>query len=204
MGFPGGASGKEPACQCKRCKRPRFNPWVRKIPWRRVWQTIPVFYNPHVFLWLYAKYISYLVLTLTTPFPLKLHIGKKAAEPPNCQTQLLGYWHQFMTAFEEDNARGRNQDPITFVPHHWLLTVSNCEYKLLMEAGHSSWGLSLLCSPLHWLRIKAAFLFPPNSVSVFFIRLRRAEKAKILPGVTGWCQPARSLYLLGCLIHLLW
>ena len=42
-GFPGGASGKEPACQCKRGKRGRFNPWVGKIPWRRAWQSIPVF-----------------------------------------------------------------------------------------------------------------------------------------------------------------
>ena len=32
MGFPGGASGKEPACQCRRLKRRRFDPWVRKIP----------------------------------------------------------------------------------------------------------------------------------------------------------------------------
>jgi len=27
----GSASGKEHACQCKRYKRPRFDPWVRKI-----------------------------------------------------------------------------------------------------------------------------------------------------------------------------
>ena len=33
--FPGGASGKEPTCQCRRRKRYRFNPWVGKIPWRR-------------------------------------------------------------------------------------------------------------------------------------------------------------------------
>ena len=26
---------KDPPCQCRRCKRPRFNPWVRKIPWRK-------------------------------------------------------------------------------------------------------------------------------------------------------------------------
>ena len=32
MGFPGGESGKEPAGQCKRHKRCRFNPWVWKIP----------------------------------------------------------------------------------------------------------------------------------------------------------------------------
>ena len=24
------------------CRRPRFNPWVRKIPWRRKWQPTPV------------------------------------------------------------------------------------------------------------------------------------------------------------------
>ena len=42
-GFPGGASGKEPACQCRRCKRNRFNPWVGKAPWRRAWQPTPVF-----------------------------------------------------------------------------------------------------------------------------------------------------------------
>ena len=23
---------------CMECRRPRFNPWVRKIPWRRKWQ----------------------------------------------------------------------------------------------------------------------------------------------------------------------
>ena len=32
-------SGKESACQCRRCG---FNPWVRKIPWRRKWQPTPV------------------------------------------------------------------------------------------------------------------------------------------------------------------
>ena len=43
LGFPGGASGKEPACQSRRCKRHKFYPWVRKIPWRRAWQPTPVF-----------------------------------------------------------------------------------------------------------------------------------------------------------------
>ena len=31
IGFPGGARGKEPACQCRRCKRGRFDTCVRKI-----------------------------------------------------------------------------------------------------------------------------------------------------------------------------
>ena len=42
-GFPGGASGKEPACQCRRHKRCRFDPCVEKIPWRRKQQPTPVF-----------------------------------------------------------------------------------------------------------------------------------------------------------------
>ena len=33
-GLPSGASGKEPACQFRRCKRLGFNPWIWKIPWR--------------------------------------------------------------------------------------------------------------------------------------------------------------------------
>ena len=43
VSFPGGASGKEPACQCRRCKRCRFDPWAGKILWRRTWQPTPVF-----------------------------------------------------------------------------------------------------------------------------------------------------------------
>ena len=48
-GFAGGASGKEPACQCRNHKRCGFNPWVGKIPWRRTWQPTPVFLSgePH-------------------------------------------------------------------------------------------------------------------------------------------------------------
>ena len=42
-GFPGGTTGKEPACQCRRHKRCRFDPWVGKILWRRAWQPTPIF-----------------------------------------------------------------------------------------------------------------------------------------------------------------
>ena len=28
---------------CLQCKRPMFNPWVRKIPWKREWLSTPVF-----------------------------------------------------------------------------------------------------------------------------------------------------------------
>ena len=42
MGFPGGASGKEPACQCRRHET-QIQSWAGKIPWRRTWQPTPVF-----------------------------------------------------------------------------------------------------------------------------------------------------------------
>ena len=40
--FPGGARGKEPACQCRRHKRCGFMPWG-KITWKRTWQPTPIF-----------------------------------------------------------------------------------------------------------------------------------------------------------------
>ena len=43
MDFPGGTSGKESTCLCRRPKRSRFDPWVGKIPWSRKWQPTPLF-----------------------------------------------------------------------------------------------------------------------------------------------------------------
>ena len=40
LGFPG---GKKSACQCRKCKRCRFNPQDGKMPWKRKWQPTPVF-----------------------------------------------------------------------------------------------------------------------------------------------------------------
>ena len=40
LGFPGNSDGKE---FFQERRRPRFDPWVGKIPWRREWQPTPVF-----------------------------------------------------------------------------------------------------------------------------------------------------------------
>ena len=37
-GFPDGAVVNKPTCQCRRWRRCRFDPWLRKIPWNRKWQ----------------------------------------------------------------------------------------------------------------------------------------------------------------------
>ena len=39
-GFPGGSDCREIHLQCR---RPGFDPWVGKIPWRKEWQPTPVF-----------------------------------------------------------------------------------------------------------------------------------------------------------------
>ena len=40
MGFPGGSDGKASACSAE---DPGFDPWVRKVRWRRRWQPAPAF-----------------------------------------------------------------------------------------------------------------------------------------------------------------
>ena len=36
-------SGSDDKFECLQCRRPRFDPWVRKIPWRREWLPTAVF-----------------------------------------------------------------------------------------------------------------------------------------------------------------
>ena len=38
--FPGGSAVEETDCQCR---RPGFDPWVGKIPWKRAWQPTAMF-----------------------------------------------------------------------------------------------------------------------------------------------------------------
>ena len=42
LGLPRWLSGKDSACHWRRFRRCGFNPWVRKIPWRRKWHPLPV------------------------------------------------------------------------------------------------------------------------------------------------------------------
>ena len=41
-GPPRWLGGEESVCQCRRLRRCGFDPWVRKIPWRRKWQPTSV------------------------------------------------------------------------------------------------------------------------------------------------------------------
>ena len=43
LGFPSGLVIKNLSVNARRHRRCKFYPWVRKIPWRRKWQPMPVF-----------------------------------------------------------------------------------------------------------------------------------------------------------------
>ena len=49
VGFSGGASGKEPSCQCRRLKGCGLDPWVGRIPWRNARQPTPGEFLPGEF-----------------------------------------------------------------------------------------------------------------------------------------------------------
>ena len=88
-----------------------------------------------IFFWLYSKYILDLEFTLTTRFPLLLHIRKKAAGPPNCQTQLLGYWYQPMTVFETvQKEEIKTLTPLFLITGSWLWAL------ILYKPLDFSWG----------------------------------------------------------------
>ena len=61
IGLPKRHSGKESACQCRRCKRPRLYPCVRKIPWSTKCQPTPVFFFLFFFSFIF---ISWRLITL--------------------------------------------------------------------------------------------------------------------------------------------
>ena len=42
-GLPRCLISEELACQCRRCRKHGFKPWVRRIPWRGKWLPTPVF-----------------------------------------------------------------------------------------------------------------------------------------------------------------
>ena len=43
LGFPSGSAVENLPAMWETCRSHSFNPWVRKIPWRRKWQPTPIF-----------------------------------------------------------------------------------------------------------------------------------------------------------------
>ena len=85
-----------------------------------------------------------------------------------------------------NNERGRNQDPIASVPHYsWLQAVALCEpLESLWREGTvlEAWAYCVPRSTCWELKPASYFL---NSVSMFLIQFRWAEKVKILASNTN-------------------
>ena len=134
MGFPSGTSGKEPACQCRRCRRcrsHRFDPWVRKIPWRRAWQPTPVFF-PGVSPW--TEEPGGLLFRVTKSQTWLKQVSKQA-----CTHGSYTVWG--ITTFSYNQPRRKY-----YFPHvrrenrlSWSLSnLSQITHKLAMKPGFKS------------------------------------------------------------------
>ena len=77
-GFPGDASGKESACQCRRHRRRKFDLWIRKIPGS----------------WAYLNLYQSVQFSSVTPSCPTL------CDPMNCSTPGLPVHHQLLESTE--------------------------------------------------------------------------------------------------------
>ena len=90
LGFPGGSDGKESSCQHRRLG---FNPWLRKIPWRRKWQPTPVF--------LPGKFHGQRSLSGYSPWGHKSQTWLRRLNNHNFiihRISLLSQWYEFTVA----------------------------------------------------------------------------------------------------------
>ena len=92
MGFPGGASGKEPACQCRRHGRHRVRltlgsiPGSGRFPWSRKWQPTPVWVPDLLPAWSSASLHCLSSLLGTIPFSFQ----KVLFFDPYCACECTG------------------------------------------------------------------------------------------------------------------
>ena len=89
MIFPGGSAVKSPSA-VQETQRRRFDPWVRKIPWRRAWQHIPVV--------LLGKTHRQRILVGSGPWVAKSRTWLKWLSMHSCVAQWWRIWLQLVFA----------------------------------------------------------------------------------------------------------
>ena len=104
LGFPGGASGKELTCQCRRHKRCRFDPQFGKIPWGRAlgphssilaWR-IPRTEEPGRLQSIWSQRVRYNWSDLTHMLVFRFLNGKRA----KCSFSLVWWPHCLASALD--------------------------------------------------------------------------------------------------------
>ena len=148
VGLPRWHSGKESACQCRRCKRCGFDPWVGKIPWSRKWQPTPVF--------LPGKLHGQRSLVVYSPWGCKeLHMTECAHT--HTFTHIHIYGKVTFLGFWFNNSYSGNQ---VESPHWtWFFFTHQCKYTILPQ------GLSLLLPSHHLFR--RVWIFPRWKILIF-------------------------------------
>ena len=161
--------------QCKRYRRCGFDPWVRKIPWRRAWQSTPVFlpgefqrqrslagYTVHRV----AKSLSWLSDWAHTLTNIILWAPVLPSSSPHCRhfptSHILSNHTGLLSFPRTSQAKAR---PLAFAPvgppsKNSPLT-DFCMADLLYHVGFN-WNFSSQGSSLPILR-KTAFSHPPVS-----------------------------------------
>ena len=150
MSFPGGTNGKEPGYQCRRHKRCKFDPSVKKIPWRRAWQPTPYscLENPMdreawqatacAQSWTQLKWFSmhvqiYILISLVTQSCLTLW------DPRDCGTLGFPVLHH-LPEFTQTHVRWVGD---AIQPSHPLLPPSPPALNLSQHQGLFPWAGSL-------------------------------------------------------------
>ena len=129
--FPCGSEGKSIFLQCG---RPRFIPWVRKIPWRRKWQPTPVLLPGKCHEWRSLVYTTVHGVTTSrkwlSNFTSHLHVG-----------------HRFLLAW--------GLTPYSRLPFHVDTLPTNHDSEFPHQSAHHEdvfltrpglWSTVLLCS----------------------------------------------------------
>ena len=128
QGLPGGPSGKESACQCRRCKRRRFDPWVGKIPWNRKWQPTPIL--------LPGKFHRQRSLVGCSPWGYKVSDLTEATERAHTYTHTHTHTHTHTTTFPSWTpwAPPYHPGPVSVIPQPLALSPLACSLRFLTDA----------------------------------------------------------------------
>ena len=132
-GFPGGASGKEPPCQCRRRNRHGLDPWVGNIPWRRAWQPTPVFLPGE------SHRLTDFHLKLAQRVEKKLHLVlRKLYWGPIYLLYLYGFFEIYWKSIEKSNYWSCT---VSQVPNqHWRLLPPLTKGDECQNQVTSEWG----------------------------------------------------------------
>ena len=177
LDFPSGAGSKEPACQCRRCKKHGFDPWVGKISWRRATHSSILAWRIPMDREAWEATVHRVAKSWTLLKRLSTHACKRKLSPPSsCLSPLLSHYYT-VPVLLTPCACVFFPTPSNFVGHQLgvlqfnsILTLSIWRYHQIhrlkaestrlptpSDAGHiSRWSLVLL---IDWIRQK--FQWPP-------------------------------------------